>query len=386
MKSTSVTSSDKNRLPSPPDIAAGLARALSYGASPGERLGLAVSGGSDSTALLVLCAGIAQEAGVSLCAASVDHGLRAEARMEAEAVHDLCMRLGVPHTILTWSRQGSGPVGQDEARRARHRLLADWARQSGANRVALGHTRDDRLETFLMRIRQGSGWHGLAGLLPTGFSPVWPEGRGLRVVRPLLAFSREDLRAELRARAIGWIEDPSNDMRRFERVRMRELLGRMDPASQARALKVMDGLMEIRRSVAAEAQGLLGALARKSGQALLDPGCRQAVSAEAWRRFIEAMVLAAGGAPAPPRRDALERLLARIAAAGPGEDLSLTLAGAWIRTLRDGTLAFEQAPARRGSEPQAGACWDRAEQLLAPPDMRLLRVGTPDAEAGTAQP
>ncbi|MFT3721950.1 MAG: tRNA lysidine(34) synthetase TilS [Hyphomonadaceae bacterium] len=336
-------------------------------------MGIAVSGGSDSMALLVLAAEAAAKAGVTLKAATVDHGLRPEAAEEARIVRDFCRRLDVDHVTLRWKRDSEDPVSQDRARRARHRLLAEWAERAGAGVVALGHTRDDRLETFLMRVRQGSGWHGLAGLLPTGFSPVWPEGRGLKVIRPLLAFGREELREDLRARGIVWIEDPSNEAAKFERVRMRKLLERMDVRTQARALKVMDGLMEMRRSVAAEAQRLLQQVKTADGVASLPLAARDAAGAEAWLRFVEAMVMSAGGAAGPPRREALARLVSRIATREPGLERGVTLAGAAIR-LRKGALAFSQAPPRRDEAPRPGPDWDRAGQLLTMPELRMLAV------------
>lgn len=348
-------------------------RALRLGLDRAKTLGVAVSGGSDSMALLVLAAEACAKAGVTVKAATVDHGLRPEAAEEARIVRDFCRKLEVEHTTLRWQRETEGSVSQDAARRARHKLLAAWAEKVGAGVVALGHTRDDRLETFLMRVRQGSGWHGLAGLLPTGFSPVWPEGRGLKVIRPLLAFGREELREDLRARGVTWIEDPSNEAAKFERVRMRKLLQRMDAGTQARALKVMDGLMDMRRSVAAEAQQLLSELTRADGVATLALSAREGTGAQAWLRFIEAMVMAAGGAAGPPRREALDRLLARINAKEPALERGVTLAGAAIR-LREGALIFSQAPRRRDEAPRPDPDWGRAEQLLTMPDLRMLAV------------
>ena len=128
---------------------------------PGEKaLGLAVSGGSDSTALLVLGSEWCAANGVRAEAVTVDHGLRPAAREEAGEVGRQCRDLGIPHTILTWDRSAdrSGAVAQAEARDARHALMADWAALRGIGVLALGHTRDDRIETFLMRVRAGSGW------------------------------------------------------------------------------------------------------------------------------------------------------------------------------------------------------------------------------------
>lgn len=325
-------------------------------------------------ALLALAADYRDIAGVQIDAVSVNHGLRPEARDEISSVARTCHALGVPHHVLAWRRVGNGPVAQDAARRARHVLLADWAREAGHDTVALGHTRDDRLETFLLRARQGSGWRGLAGPLPASPSPVWPEGRGVRLIRPLLAFGREALRADLRLRGLDWIEDPSNEQDRFERVRMRRLLARMDDATRSKTLRVMDQLLEMRAAVAQEAMSLMRQVHRDGAQASLPLAARAGSGEEAWRRVIEALLMAAGGAPHAPRRDALDRLLARIAADDPTLARGVTLAGAKVRFRKGSLLAVAPAPARRGAKPPAGPDWGRAAALLAVPDLRSLRV------------
>lgn len=335
---------------------------------------VAVSGGSDSMALLTLAADVRKQGGVNITAVSVDHGLRAEAKDELRFVARACQALAVDHHVLTWKRKTATPVSQDEARRARHALLAGWARQSGIAAVALGHTRDDRLETFLMRARQGSGWHGLAGLLPRSVSPVWPEGRDLILFRPLLAFGRDELRDELRARGVGWIEDPSNDLNRFERVRMRRLLKRMDARTLQKTVRVMDRLLAMRTAVAEEASLLLQRLRREDSEASLPLELRAHASAEAWLRLVEALVMAAGGAPHPPRRDALDRLLARIAAGDPALERGVTLAGAKIRVRKGAFLVLSQAPPRRGQSVPDGPHWARAKALLAAPSLASLAV------------
>lgn len=252
--------------------------------------------------------------------------------------------------------------------------MAKWAETHGVDRIALGHTRDDRLETFLMRARQGSGWYGLAGLMPDGFSPVWPEGRSLPIVRPLLAFGREELRDELRTRGIAWIEDPSNDSARFERVRMRRLLARLDGRARDKALRVMDQLMRVRTAVMQEATSLLGRVRPVSENALDIPlAVRTLVGAEAWRRFIEAHVMAVGGGERPPRRDALDRLLARIGSGDAGLTRGITLGGAKIQTLGGAVLRLSPAPPRRGATvPEIDR--ERARTLLHAPDLRALAV------------
>ena len=327
-------------------------------------------------ALLMLAADYAVAAGVSCFAVTVDHGLRPEAASEAQHVRRACDRLGVEHSILTWTHDSDGPVSQDAARQARHKLMATWAGSVGVMRLALGHTRDDRLETFLMRARQGSGWHGLAGLMPNGCSPVWPEGHALSLMRPLLAFGREELRDELRGRSVTWIEDPSNETSRFERVRMRRLLQRMDQRTRDKALHVMDGLADIRAAVSGEASGLL-AQARidlERDAAEIPLAALEQASDEALRRTVEALVMAAGGAERGPRRDALDRLLQRILVKDPQLAGGATLAGAKIRMRRGDMLSVSQAPARRGIPASGRPNWRRAQRLLEAPDLRVLAV------------
>lgn len=340
-----------------------------------KTFGVAVSGGSDSMALLHLAAQYSGQSGTTCLAVTVDHGLRPEAAAEARFVARACAALGVSHATLKWRRTGDGPVSQDEARRARHRLLAQWAQKQSVERLALGHTRDDRLETFLMRARQGSGWYGLPGLMPESYSPVWPEGRGLPLIRPLLAFGREELREEMRARGADWIEDPSNEASRFERVRMRRLLARMDRMARDKAVRVMDGLLRVRLAVIAEAADLLEqAHLDETGHELgLPLAARDGASAEAWRRLVEACVMAAGGSEHPPRRDALDRLLERIAQGAPGLAGGVTLGGSKIRIRKGAMLGFSQAPPRRGA-PSPLRDWDRARTLLHPSSLHSLAV------------
>ncbi|PRY22661.1 tRNA(Ile)-lysidine synthase [Aliiruegeria haliotis] len=203
-----------------------------------ERIGIAVSGGSDSTALLHLTADWAAERGIALRAASVDHGLRPEAAQEIELVRAQARGLGVEHAILRWEGwDGTGNL-QDAARRARRRLLWQWAR--GLDNVLLGHTMDDQAETVLRHLSRGSGVAGLSGIAECSLLPAPPDlqievsglertgdGRsvlGPNLVRPLLGIRRQTLRDWLTARDIAWSDDPSNEDDRFDRVRVRKAL------------------------------------------------------------------------------------------------------------------------------------------------------------------
>ena len=191
------------------------AEALAQSGGHGRKIGVAVSGGSDSMALLVLALDWGRRNDVPILAATVDHGLRPEAALEAQAVAAFCQGEGALHEILVWTGWDKTGNVQAQARAARRDLLRDWAQRNGLTSVLVGHTADDQAETVLMRLARGSGVDGLAGMA------VRPDDLFLR---PLLTVSREDLRQLLNERGIGWQDDPSNDDLRFDRVKARRML------------------------------------------------------------------------------------------------------------------------------------------------------------------
>jgi tRNA(Ile)-lysidine synthase len=186
------------------------------------RVGVAVSGGPDSTALLILLdrwrrGGAATPALVVL---TVDHGLRPEAAEEADAVVALADRLGHAAEKLVWRHAGPPPVSgiQAEARAARYRLLSEAARRHRLDAVLLAHTRDDQAETLLMHLARGSGVAGLAAM------PAERTFDGVRFLRPLLDVAKADLVALLDAAGIAYVTDPSNASDRYTRVRVRKAM------------------------------------------------------------------------------------------------------------------------------------------------------------------
>jgi tRNA(Ile)-lysidine synthase len=187
-----------------------------------KRLGIAVSGGPDSLALLLLAA---EARPGQVEAATVDHRLRPESALEAATVAELCAGLGVPHATLSadWGEVPTTAI-QERARALRYRLLGDWARERGL-RVVTAHHLDDQAETLLMRLSRGAGVKGLAGMR-----------RVSDVVRPLLSWRKSELEAVCAAAEVVPLRDPSNEDEQFERVRVREALGAtawLDPAALA---------------------------------------------------------------------------------------------------------------------------------------------------------
>jgi tRNA(Ile)-lysidine synthase len=178
----------------------------------GETLVVGVSGGADSVALLAALLAIAPAWRLTLHVVHVDHGLRPDSTRDADFVRRLGARFGLPVEVAT-VQVGQGSV-EAAARAARHAALEAAADRVGAARIALGHTADDQAETVLMRLMEGAGVRGLAGIPPV---------RG-RFIRPLLEARHRHAVAALEAAGLQWIEDPSNDDPKFFRNRVRHEL------------------------------------------------------------------------------------------------------------------------------------------------------------------
>jgi tRNA(Ile)-lysidine synthase len=198
----------------PPELVARFKEALERLWPEGGKLGLAVSGGPDSMAMLLLA-----EAAIpgQFEVATVDHGLRPEAKDECALVQAACDARGIPCKVLTVD-VGKGNV-QAKAREARYQALDDWA-VTRVQAIATAHHADDQAETLIMRLNRGSGLQGLAGVWEIGDTDLWI----VPVIRPLLRFRRSELRQVIAGSAIAVAHDPSNEDESFERVRIRKLL------------------------------------------------------------------------------------------------------------------------------------------------------------------
>lgn len=189
---------------------------------PGERVVVAVSGGPDSIALLAVLCDLTSEMDLDLHIAHLDHGWRGRAsEKDAEFVRRMAIRRDLPVTVgrvppSTWT----GAAGKQSSREAlardiRTRFLTETARQIGAHRVALGHTRDDQAETLMLRLLRGSGTRGLAG--------IYPVVDGL-IIRPLIDVRRREILTYLRAKHLRYRIDPTNHDTTYTRNRIRRRL------------------------------------------------------------------------------------------------------------------------------------------------------------------
>ena len=208
-----------------PDLLARFAADLDPLVPRDSTLGIAVSGGPDSLALLLLAA--AARPG-KIEAATVDHGLRREARQEAAFVASVCDDLAIPHHVLN-ARVSPGASLQAQARAARYRVLGAWAIECDLGAVASAHHADDQAETLLMRLARGAGLSGLAATRRR--RPLEP---GVMLVRPLLDWRRADLGAIVAAAKLVAVDDPSNRDPRHDRTRFRGLLAEADWADPER--------------------------------------------------------------------------------------------------------------------------------------------------------
>lgn len=227
--------------------------------APDGRIGLAVSGGPDSLALLLLAAAAVPG---RIEAATVDHGLRADSATEARMVAERCAALGVPHGILKVTVEPGASL-QAKAREARYAAVTNWAQARGLTAVATGHHRDDQAETLLMRLARGSGAGGLAGMRED--RPLAP---GIRLIRPLLGFRKAELVAVVEAAGVDAVDDPANADPRHDRTRARALLRDNDWLEPERLARSATALSEAEEALRFCADRLVGERIRSDGEAL----------------------------------------------------------------------------------------------------------------------
>ncbi|QFR33280.1 tRNA lysidine(34) synthetase TilS [Ancylobacter sp. TS-1] len=310
------------------------------------RVLLAVSGGPDSTALLLLAHRWQQAAGAAseLHVATVDHGLRTAARAEAEAVGALAARLGLPHAILTLAAPLPRARLQEAARHARYEALAAHARVLGATAIATAHTLDDQAETVLFRLLRGSGLAGLAGI--PGERPLGD----IRLIRPLLGWPKAALIEECRRAGVSFAEDPSNTDPRFARTRLRVLLPSLAAEGlDAPALARLAARMARAEAALEAATDAAQARLRPAGPAGEGPirfprADFDALPAEIGLRLLGRAVESVGEGPVELGK--LEALAGWRAGLGPSGSGARTLAGALVRVDRH-AVTVGAAPVRR---------------------------------------
>lgn len=332
------------------------------------RIGIAVSGGGDSMALLHLMHRAASVAGWEVHAVTVDHGLRPASADEAAGVAGFCAQRGIPHTTLRWQGPADSGNLMDQARQARLALMADWARERGITDVLLGHTANDQAETFLMNLARAAGLDGLSGM-----RRVWVE-HGIHWRRPLLELGRETLRAYLQRNGVGWIDDPSNDNDRFTRVKARRAMQALKPLGVTvdQLLGSIHNLAQARSALTfAVAQAAEDLVESRAGALFVQVQGLGALPPEIRRRLLISAIRWISGAPYPPRAQALtnlERALTETRDATLG-GVRFRQKGPQIQITREGRAAMGPVPT---DQP-----WDHRWQLTGPhaPGLEIRALG-----------
>ncbi len=314
--------------------------------APHPSLLLAVSGGPDSVALMLLCAQWSLRPSRDIAVATVDHQLRKESRAEAEAVGRWAHDLGYAHHLLTWEEEKPSTRLQERARQARYALLAACARRIGASAVVVAHHADDQAETILFRLTRGSGIAGLAGMAPLAGCEEFA------LLRPLLDFRKEELEAICARAGQIFFCDPSNEDDSFARARLRKLA----PVLAAQGLG-QDALLRLGARAARADAALIHCAAETLQRAVRrdDASCVELDAAtlceappEILQRALASAILRLAPSAAL-RLERLERASARIGAAlNARSPAKTTLADVSIEA-RDGCVRLRPAPPRRSS-------------------------------------
>jgi tRNA(Ile)-lysidine synthase len=334
---------DSKRSPNSDELAARIARLAGTGP-----VALAVSGGSDSAALLQVAADWASGsdgATPAITVLTVDHGLRQASAGEAETVRREARALGLAHETLVWHGDKPDSGLAASARTARYDLMTRWCTAHGVQRLLVAHTQDDQAETLVMRLARGSGVDGLSAMAPETLI------NGIAVVRPFLDVSRAQLRRYLEELGKSWIDDPTNEDENFERVRIRKALAELDTlgVSAQRIALSARRLQRARRAL----EGVTGDAVRRhvkaheAGYCTVAAGLIAGESEDVVVRVLANCLTAVGGAPYPPRQAALEDLCRWLEEGGSQRH---TLGGCRI-SLQSGEIEVVREAGRMSAAP-----------------------------------
>lgn len=344
--------------------------------TPAGSVAVAVSGGSDSLALMHAAAAWARSAKLPPpTVLTLDHKLRAASAGEAKQVAQWAKDIGLRHRTLNWDGQKPATAIPQEARAARYRLLGAWCVAHGARSLLVGHTQDDVAETFLMRLARGSGLDGLATMAPRFALEV--DAGTVEVLRPLISFSRTQLRGVLSKIGQDWIDDPTNADSQFERVRLRQSLKALESAGvePRQIAKSAQRLAEARAALETSVEEAFTRVVRlhDEGFASLRRDVLRDLDPEIERRVLSETVLAIAPHDYAPQHDPLDRLAASLR-----EGRGATLGGCRFMTNRDGVLAVRELKPLMGIvraiAPGETLIWDRFRVSLSTGGRRAFEV------------
>lgn len=350
-----------------------------------HHLALAVSGGADSMALMLLAARSSLTNRFSVL--TVDHGLRPEAAAEAEKVVRWAMKLGFEAHVLKWTGKKPRSAIQENARKERYRLMAEWCASHGAEGVVTAHTLDDQAETLLMRLGRGSGVDGLSAM------PSEASLYGITVFRPLLDVAHDTLKRFVVASGQDFIEDPSNVDPAFERIRIRNArLTEAGLRSKAIALSARR-LQRARQALDQATDVLETAVVRyePEGHASVVRAAFETAPLEIRIRLLSRLLAATGGLSDTPTLAEIERIAAWLQST---EGSSRTLGGCRIQC-RQKTFLVGREKGRMGDlntaiRPGEAVLWDARFIVSlapsAPKPLELQALGAANSHRVVSRP
>jgi len=364
-----------------PDLAtpAGL-EAVFAAVAEAPSIGLAVSGGADSLALLLLAARWAagRPRPPHLVVYSLDHGLRPEAAGEVAMVLAAAKSLGIDARGLVWHGDKPPSGLQEAARQARYRLIGAAMQQDGVGVLLTAHHRQDQAETVLMRLAHGSGVEGLKGM------SALAEIEGVAVHRPLLDVEPADLAAIVAAAGLVPVADPSNLDTHYERVRWRQAMPALAELGLDAATLALfaERMGQADAAIAQMAEACFAEIVRLDGfgaaRIALAPfaGLSPAVSTRVLGRVLNIV----GGRQKPRALGQVERL--RAALCGPGLDRASTVLGCVVR-LKGDAVTVAREPGRALPEdaillPHGELVWDERFRIINGSDEAGLTASVAD--------
>ena len=327
-------------------------------------IGLAVSGGGDSIAMMHLAATMIDPQ--RLFVFTINHGLRPEVAEEIALVAAQADALGLQHIIANWHWDRSGNL-QAAARAGRWSALQALARENDVGTIWMGHTADDQIETFMMRLARGSGVDGLTAM------QMGSQRDGLSIYRPLLNIGRAELRAWLHDQDISWCDDPSNEDAQFDRVRARQMFAQLSDLglTSKRILQTIDHMQAAKGTLQQAAIAFANQhVLQVSGDLLIAPEALSLETSDAPRRVMAAALGWVGGSQYRPR---FEQLLDAAKRARAGT--TTTLGGCILTPDNDGNVRMtrEAAATKPIAAPEntSAVIWDQRWSIAGPSDQAL---------------
>jgi len=266
-----------------------------------KKVAIAVSGGADSMALVLL----AIENNMEIVGLTVDHKLRPEAEKEAKQVQEWLKDRGVEHYTLAWEGEKPDANIQAEARNARYDLMTDWCKNNDIDSLLTAHTMDDQAETFLLNLGRGSGVYGLSAM------DYITEKNDINIIRPLLNVSKEELKQYLISQNQEWIEDPSNKNTKYNRVKIRNILPALEAIgiSTERINLAVQNLCRTKDFIETEVDKAFNeCIVEKDECLILDVEKFYSYHTEISYRLLKKIIKIVGKNYYPPRFEKIERL------------------------------------------------------------------------------